>query len=154
MADHVDIHLQYQREDNWYRMRMRAQEERELQRKMEVERQKELQRKMEVQRQKEVKRQQKAARLLEMKREREKEMEEELQILKRAVLQEWAKTTNQQTWRLTQEEIEELQRRREEEQAGRIYSRDSNFMLEEREEVMAKADRTAQLEKEREMEIH
>ncbi|KAG5273779.1 hypothetical protein AALO_G00155420 [Alosa alosa] len=144
VADHVDIHLQYQSdsdeesmncwgcwiklrtllrlregrrqpEEGWYRMGMRAQEEWELQRKMEVERQKEVQRKMEVERQKEVKRRQKAAQLLEMRRKREKEMEKELQTLKQVVLQEWAKTTSQQTWRLTKEEIEELQRLREQE---------------------------------------
>ena len=137
MADHVDIHLQHlsdsdgestncwgsfqkalcgccikqgteQTNMEWERQR---EEERcrELRRIQKEERQREQQRKMEEERQKERKKLQKAARQQEIKRRREEEREKELQTLKERVLQWWAETVGQQTWRLTEEEVEEMQ---------------------------------------------
>ena len=137
MADHVDIPLQHlsdsdgestncwgsvqkalrgccikqgteQRNMEWERQR---EEERcrELRRIQKEERQREQQRKMEEERQKERKKLQKAARQQEIKRRREEETEKELQTLKERVLQWWAETVGQQTWRLTEEEVEEMQ---------------------------------------------
>lgn len=82
---------------------------------LEEETQKEPQIKKETADQKMRRRLDKVARKYELKRQEEEDMEKEVQRIKQAVLQELARTPSQQSWRLTEEEVQDLERLRKQE---------------------------------------